>query len=143
MRWVRMDERGDITLPTLALFGAILVFILGMLVDGGFLRTAGDRAERVARRAARAAAMRIDERVYLSTGDIVTDWAAAREAARTKAARSGHTVEDVYPAKDRQGRDIVVVEVSRPAPAPVTGSIFRTGPVTVHRRGGARLEDVR
>ena len=137
------DERGEISVGTMILFGAVLVLVLGMLVDGEFLRTAGDRAERVARRAARAAAMRIDERTYLATGEVTTDWAAAREAARAKAESAGHRLDDLYPAKDRRGRDIVVAKVSRPAPAPVTGTIFRSGPVTVHRRGGARLEDAR
>jgi hypothetical protein len=129
---VTRPERGQVT-AFVVIFTTALVFVAGLVIDGGQLLAAKRRAVNEAEAAARAGAAALtslDVDSFRSGGHVVLDPDAAETAARAYLARTGHTDAHVFVAGDR-----VRVTLSFPDPEM---SILRFVTGEVHGSGEAR-----
>ena len=86
----RAGDSGSLTLFTVIVAIALLVAV-GFIVDAGQKLQAAQTARGLAEEAARAGAEQINRSVAYSTGQFVTDPAAAVAAAQAYLSQSGHT----------------------------------------------------
>ena len=88
-RRVARDEAGQVA-AFVAVFALALVFLAGLVVDGGAALAAKRRAMNEAEGAARAGAQALDLDAYRRGGTYTLDPDAARDAALSYLARTGH-----------------------------------------------------
>lgn len=82
------NEHGSVTAFVVVIF-ATLMLLGGLVIDGGLLLAAKQRADSTADFAALAASQAIDEEHYRDTGRLEIDFALATSAANSQLARSG------------------------------------------------------
>lgn len=125
------NEDGVVT-AFVAIFAIALLFVAGLVVDGGYVlaarRTAIDEADAAARAGAQAVS---SETLRQTSGPIVIDEAVARQRVQTYLQPTGHTATVTVTG------DIVSVDVTFTRKMTLLG-IAGIGPVTVHGHGQAR-----
>ena len=84
------EDRGQVT-AFVTIFTLALIFVVGLVLDGGFILAAKREATNAAEQAARAGAQALDIDVLRARGDHVLEPAAAVDAAQDYLARTGHT----------------------------------------------------
>lgn len=84
------DERGQVT-AFVTIFTLALIFVVGLVLDGGFVLAAKRQAMNEAEQAARAGAQAVDIDALRGTGAQVLQPEAAADAARAYLARVGRT----------------------------------------------------
>lgn len=125
------NERGQVTAFVLV-FTLVLLFVAGLVVDGGFMLAARERAINDAEGAARAAAQAIDRAHYRETGEVRLDPGAARAAAEAYLSASGDTGVVVVTG------DTVTVDISREQTLRILGIVLGGQSVTVTGHGTAQ-----
>ncbi len=85
----RRDERGQVA-AFVVVFAVALIFLAGLVIDGGHALAAKRRAMNEAQAAARAGAQALDLDAYRRGGGFNLDPDAARAAALSYLARTGH-----------------------------------------------------
>ncbi len=124
------DERGQVT-AFVAVFALALMFLAGLVLDGGHVLAARRRAINEAEGAARAGAATLAVDTYRTSGTVLLDPARAGAAARAYLAQTGHGGE-VAVSGDRV---TVVVRFDQPLQILGLGGL---GAQTVTGRGQAR-----
>lgn len=94
----RLDERGQVT-AFVTIFTMALLFVIGLVLDGGNLLAAKQEASAVAGQAARAGAQMIDLDRFRDTNDESLDETAAYQAANAFLVDNGY--EGVVTVDDR------------------------------------------
>ena len=122
------DERGQVT-AFVVVFAVALIFVAGLVIDGGYLLAAKRRAINEAEGAARAGAAAVGD--YRRAGPVVLDPARSTAAARAYLAQTGHDGE-VHVSGDR-----VMVTVRFTQPLQILG-LGGLGAQSVTGRGEAR-----
>jgi Flp pilus assembly protein TadG len=127
------DERGSVT-AFVVIFTVTLVFVAGLVVDGGYLLAAKREANHAAEQAARAGAQRLAVEGLRGGGDHVLNREGAVAAAQSYLGRAGYT------GTARAEGDAVVVTVSVSQDMAILG-VGGIGTMTV--TGHARARNVR
>ena len=126
------DEAGQVT-AFVIVFALALIFVAGLVLDGGYVLAAKRRAINEAEGAARAGAATLAVGEYRASGPVRLDAGRAEAAARAYLAQTGHAGE-VAVSGDR-----VMVSVSFDQPLQILG-LGGLGAQTVTGRGEARAE---
>jgi Putative Flp pilus-assembly TadE/G-like len=124
------DERGQVT-AFVVVFAVTLIFVAGLVLDGGYVLAARRRAVNEAEGAARAGAATLAVEGYRASGPLRLDPARAESAARDYLAQTGHGG-DVAVSGDRVA---VVVRFDQPLQILGLGGL---GAQSVTGRGEAR-----
>ena len=124
------DERGQVT-AFVVVFALALMFVAGLVLDGGHVLAAKRRAINEAEGAARAGAATLAVEGYRASGPVRLDPVRAQAAARAYLAQTGHTGQ-VAVSGDRV---VVVVRFDQPLQILGLGGL---GAQTVTGRGQAR-----
>ena len=127
-RWARGDE-GTVT-AFVVIFVLALLLLAGLVVDGGLTLAAKVQAIDEAQAAARAGAQAIDLPTFRATGQLRLDPAAARQAANSYLASTGHAGQVQVVGNDVE----VSVQITQPMQILGIGGI---GALTVTGRGSA------
>ncbi len=127
---MQRDERGQVT-AFVVVFALALLFVAGLVLDGGYVLAAKRRAINEAEGAARAGAATLAVEGYRASGPVRLDPVRAEGAARAYLAQTGHAGE-VSVAGDRV---VVVVRFDQPLQILGLGGL---GTQTVTGRGQAR-----
>lgn len=123
-------ERGQVT-AFVVMFTLVLFFVAGLVVDGGFMLAARERAINDAEGAARAGAQAIDLAEYRSSGKVVLDRPAAVAAANAYLSKSGAT------GTANATGNTVTVDLRRDQSLRILGLVLGTDTVTVKGHGQA------
>jgi hypothetical protein len=113
------------------MFTLVLFFVAGLVVDGGFMLAARERAINDAEGAARAGAQAIDLAEYRSSGKVVLDRPAAVAAANAYLSKSGAT------GTANATGNTVTVDLRRDQSLRILGLVLGTDTVTVKGHGQA------
>ena len=124
------DERGQVT-AFVVMFTLVLFFVAGLVIDGGFMLAARQRAINDAEGAARAGAQAIDLAEYRSTGKVVLDRPAAVAAAEAYLTQSGAT------GTATATGNTVTVDLQRQQSLRILGMVLGSDSVTVEGHGQA------
>ena len=124
------DERGQVT-AFVVMFSLVLFFVAGLVVDGGFMLAARERAINDAEGAARAGAQAIDLPEYRRSGKVVLDRPAAVAAAQAYLAASGAT------GTANATGNTVTVDLQRQQSLRILGLVLGSDSVTVKGHGQA------
>jgi Flp pilus assembly protein TadG len=124
------EERGQVT-AFVVMFTLVLLFVAGLVVDGGFMLAARERAINDAEGAARAGAQAIDLKQYRATGKVVLDPDTAKAAAQRHLALDGATGSVVVTG------NTVTVDLQREQPLRILGLVLGSNTVTVTGHGTA------
>lgn len=127
------DERGSVT-AFVVIFTVTLVFVAGLVVDGGYLLAAKREANNAAEQAARTGAQHLAVEAFRGGGDQVLNQDEAVAAAESYLARAGYTG-----TASAEG-DAVVVTVNVDQDMAILG-VGGIGTMTV--TGEARARNVR
>ena len=124
------DQSGSVTLWVVLSVPALFAGV-GLVVDGGAAMAAKGRAISVAYQAARAGAEQLDLPTYATTGAVVIDPAAARQAAAAYLASAG-----IRPTAINVDGDQVSVAVEVSSPNRLL-DLFGMNTITVSAQGSA------
>lgn len=104
--------RGDDGMVTafVVILAVAIIFVTGLVLDGGYLLAAKREANNLAEQAARAGAQHVDEDALRGSDTFRLDESAATAAAEAFVASRGHRGE----ARVVGGRVVVTVEIDRP-----------------------------
>lgn len=130
MRPTRDPEAGSVAL-WVVLTVPVLFAGVGLVVDGGYAMAAKGQAIALAYQAARTGAQQLDLAAYATTGSVVVDPTAAREAARAYLAEAHVRSSDVQVQANR-----VQVELSLVSPNRLL-DLFGLDQITVTAHGSA------
>ncbi len=126
------DQRGQVT-AFVAVFAVTLLFVAGLVLDGGYVLAAKRRAINEAEGAARAGAATLAVGGYRASGPVNLDPAKAKAAARAYLAQTSHAG-DIAVSGDR-----VMVTVRFDQPLQILG-LGGLGAQTVTGRGEAEAQ---
>jgi len=84
------SEQGSVTV-FVTIISVALIFMAGLVVDGGQILNARRQANNIAESAARAGTQQLDETTARRDGTIILDQTAARRRAHTYLTATGHT----------------------------------------------------
>ncbi len=126
------DQQGQIT-AFVAVFAVTLLFVAGLVLDGGYVLAAKRRAINEAEGAARAGAATLAVGSYRASGPVNLEPAKAEAAARAYLAQTGHAG-DIAVSGDR-----VMVTVRFDQPLQILG-LGGLGAQTVTGRGEAEAQ---
>lgn len=126
------DQRGSVTLWTVIIVLGLMA-VVGLVVDGGAQLRATQKADQLAREAARAAAQQLTPESLLGGKAVTIDQARARQAASSYIASSDASLAGVSVTSSR-----VTVRTSVRF-TPVLLSSFGVGSVTVQGEGNAEV----
>lgn len=122
-------DRGSVT-AFVACFTLALIAVAGLVIDGGLVLAARQRAFNDADAAARAGAQAVDETSVRSGGTVVIDRARAERLVRDHLSAAGAT------GSAQVDGDTVTVVVDRAQDLSILG-FAGLGPVTIHASGTA------
>lgn len=109
MRGRRLRGEEGMVTAFVTILTVAIIFVIGLVLDGGYILAAKREASNVAEQAARAGAQELSEDVVRDTGRVELAGDRARVAAESFVARRGHRGQ----ARIEGGSVVVTVEVDR------------------------------